>query len=410
MKRVLYLTYDGLTDPLGQSQILPYLTGLAKEGFTIDILSCEKPLAFSLRSKDVKDLLEKYDIHWEYLVYHKSPPVFSTIWDLLLMKRRAQSLCSLKEYSIIHCRSYLPALVGVGIKKKKQIKVIFDMRGFWADERIEGKIWDIKNPLYNLIYRFLKNREKMLLRKSDHIITLTEKARELIEKGAIGSTTNTPLTSIPCCVDLNLFDIDIITPELITTERESLNIPKKAFVVGYIGSIGTWYMLDEMMDFFSCLLEVKSDAIFLFITRESSDRILDVASKKGVPHQQLRITASERADIPKHIAIFDVSIFFIKPTFSKKASSPTKHAEAMAMGIPVVCNSGIGDTDSIIEMYNCGWLASEFTRFTYQEICQKVLNPTKSTLMIRKGAEEFYSLERGINLYKHVYHSILEKK
>ena len=42
-KNILYLSYDGMTDPLGQSQVLPYLIGLTKEGFTFHIISFEKP-------------------------------------------------------------------------------------------------------------------------------------------------------------------------------------------------------------------------------------------------------------------------------------------------------------------------------------------------------------------------------
>ena len=37
----LFITYDGLLDPLGQSQILPYLKIIAKE-YPINVLSFEK--------------------------------------------------------------------------------------------------------------------------------------------------------------------------------------------------------------------------------------------------------------------------------------------------------------------------------------------------------------------------------
>ena len=53
--KVLYITYDGLTDPLGQSQILPYLTKIANKNIYIDILSFEKKLIFSAVSKKIKE-------------------------------------------------------------------------------------------------------------------------------------------------------------------------------------------------------------------------------------------------------------------------------------------------------------------------------------------------------------------
>ena len=42
MKHVLYLSYDGMTDPLGQSQVLPYIIGLSQEGFQFTLISFEK--------------------------------------------------------------------------------------------------------------------------------------------------------------------------------------------------------------------------------------------------------------------------------------------------------------------------------------------------------------------------------
>ena len=43
MKRALYITYDGLLDPLGQSQVQPYLCWLGQAGVRIWVLSFEKP-------------------------------------------------------------------------------------------------------------------------------------------------------------------------------------------------------------------------------------------------------------------------------------------------------------------------------------------------------------------------------
>ncbi len=62
-RKVLYITYDGLTDALGQSQILSYLSKLSKDN-EIFILSFEKKLNyqknFSLVTKSVTD----NGIHW----------------------------------------------------------------------------------------------------------------------------------------------------------------------------------------------------------------------------------------------------------------------------------------------------------------------------------------------------------
>ena len=54
MIKALYVSYDGLLDPLGQSQVLPYVEALAKS-HEITVLSFEK----NERSKDEINNLKK---------------------------------------------------------------------------------------------------------------------------------------------------------------------------------------------------------------------------------------------------------------------------------------------------------------------------------------------------------------
>ena len=82
IKNTLYLTYDGLTDPLGQSQILPYLLRLSEKGWNITVVSFEKPLRFKELQATVHEQCKTNGIHWIPKVYHKSPSVFSTLGDL----------------------------------------------------------------------------------------------------------------------------------------------------------------------------------------------------------------------------------------------------------------------------------------------------------------------------------------
>ena len=142
--RVLYISYDGLTDPLGQAQILPYLINLSKLNYEITILSTEKEDNFLKSNECVKKTCDSAGIRWEWIKYTKSPPVLSTISDVVRLRSRAVNLNKKTEFTIVHCRSYISALVGLYMKRKFGTKFLFDMRGFWADERVDGQIWNIK--------------------------------------------------------------------------------------------------------------------------------------------------------------------------------------------------------------------------------------------------------------------------
>src|ERR1700761_9608089 len=93
IKKILFISYDGMTDPLGQSQVIPYLSALTKYGYEFTILSCEKPERFTeANRKYVSSLLSAFPIKWEPIIYHKNPPVLSSVYDFFQMRKKAMHL------------------------------------------------------------------------------------------------------------------------------------------------------------------------------------------------------------------------------------------------------------------------------------------------------------------------------
>jgi len=73
IKNILFISYDGMTDPLGQSQVIPYLTSLTKFGYTFTILSCDKPEKYAANREYVETLIAPFPIKWVSIPYHKNP-------------------------------------------------------------------------------------------------------------------------------------------------------------------------------------------------------------------------------------------------------------------------------------------------------------------------------------------------
>lgn len=403
---ILYLSYDGMTDPLGQSQVIPYLIGLSERGYRFHLISFEKKNLFSKNKEIIDQKLRKHNIIWHPFIYTKNPPVISTLWDIYRMRRKVKTLLKTKEISIVHCRSYIPALVGLWMKKKFEVKFIFDMRGFWADERVDGNLWNLNNPFYKIIYRFFKNEEKKLLSNADYTVCLTENAVKEIRTWKEVEQCTIPIKVIPCCVDLKLFAPEKIGQRLQNDCRERLKINSDDFIVSYLGTIGTWYMLDEMLMFFKQLLKAKPHAKFLFVTHEDPKIINQKSKALNIPDEKIIITQSSRNDVPAFLSLSNISLFFIKPAYSKIASSPTKLAEIMAMGIPVICNSEVGDVEKIINEAKAGVtielkgnLNMEFGN-AIRTIDNLIKSDKKS---IRQYVTTNFSLEKGIELYEKIY-------
>ncbi|MES2620000.1 MAG: glycosyltransferase [Bacteroidota bacterium] len=407
MIQVLYISYDGMTDQLGQSQVIPYLKGLSKKGYQFTLLSFEKPERFKKYAVEISSLLKENNIEWVPLTYIKKPPVLSTMWDVHRMKRRAFQLHREKKFEIVHCRSYLSSLVGLQMKQKFQTKFIFDMRAFYADERVDGRIWNLDNPFYKFIYRFFKTKEKEFLKEADYVITLTQRARDIIHTWKEIPAQPIPIQVIPCCSDLELFSERSVDQQALQMLRHRFQLTGNEFVLTYLGSVGTWYMLNEMLDFFKCLLTILPQAKFLFITNDLPADILKKAEAMGISKDAFIISPAERKNVPTYLALSRWSIFFIQPYFSKTGSSPTKQGEIMGMGIPIVCNAGVGDVDSIVADTHSGYVLKDFSESTYKAAIEKMQKEELSKEQIREGAFKYYALEKGVGKYEEVYRRVL---
>ncbi len=402
---VLYISYDGMTDPLGQSQVIPYLEGLSKEGYVFTILSFEKKERFAKHSDEIAQRLKRSNIDWLPLSYTKSPPVLSTVWDVWRMKRKAFELHREKRFSIVHCRSYISSLVGIQLKQKLGLKFVFDMRGFYADERVDGGLWKLANPIYKLVHDYFKRKEKEFLSEADYTVSLTHKGKQIIHTWKEVKGQPVPVEVIPCCANLDLFSPAGVDQLFLSTLSRKFEIGKTEFILSYLGSLGTWYMPDEMMDFFYCLLQHRPDARFLFITQDTKASVIARAAGKNIPADRIIVAHAKHNEVPAYLALSTVAIFFIKPVFSKKASSPTKQGEIMGLGLPQICNSGVGDVDEIADE-KCGVLVHQFTANDYQSAISTLLAKTYDSGYIRQRAEDIYSLEQGVARYKKVYESI----
>ena len=157
--RILYLSYDGMTDSLGQSQVLNYLKFLAQRGYDISLISCEKPERYSEGKDAIMAICAAVGISWHPLLYTRKPPVLSTVYDLWRMWRKIQQLHRQKAYDIVHCRGYMTALLGLLARRKNQSQFLFDMRGFWIDEKIESGEWPQTKFPYRQVISYLRKKK-----------------------------------------------------------------------------------------------------------------------------------------------------------------------------------------------------------------------------------------------------------
>jgi len=403
-KHILYITYDGLTDFLGQSQVLPYILGLEEKGYRFSILSFEKPEKFDVNKNLIEELILNKNIKWYPKKYHKRFSILATLLDLIIGLAFIIRLRIKDKFHTAHCRSYIPSILGLLSKKLFNTGFIFDMRGFWADERIDGGLWNLKNPVFKMVYTFFKWIEKKCILNANYVVTLTQNSFEEMKEWKYVSS-KVKFKIIPCCADLNLFSSSCVKNDEIIRLKQKLSIENKT-VISYLGSIGTWYMIDEMFDYYKQFKQRFQDAVFLFITPEKESDIIKIAEKHQLSKDDIRVVKAHRVEVPYYLMLCQFSLFFIKPTYSKKSSSPTKLAEIMAMGVPVVCNGGVGDVEKQVLEAKAGVMIHSFDNASYDRSIsllksdlEKVFQKDISLQYVRDN----FSLKNGVQLYSEIY-------
>jgi glycosyltransferase involved in cell wall biosynthesis len=395
-KNSLYITFDGLSDPLGQSQILPYLCGIAANGYSITILSCEKNERLLKEKDTISGLIKDLPITWISINYNEEGGALSRLNYLRKLYRLAEKNIAEKNISLVHCRSYLPALLGLRLKTKYGVPFIFDMRGFWADERLDGGIWKKTNLIQGLFYSYFKKKEKQFLFQSKAIVSLTNAAVNELKKQFPEAKLNDKTKVIPCCTNTDLFD-----PRH-TASASLTGIRTGDHVIIYTGSIGTWYFTREMID---CMLvwQKQIPNLKLLIVTKDIQALQDVLRSYSTSEKELIVyTSSSYKEVPSFLALAKAAIFFIKPSYSKIASSPTKMAECWAMNLPIITNAGIGDNDLYFNTLKGGILLDRFTEENYKRALRDYLDldPGRN---YRSIALEHYNTETAVKIYSELY-------
>lgn len=403
---VLYLSFDGLTDPLGRSQILPYLMGLAELGHRIRVISLEKPGAFAKDAASVRETCSRAGIGWSPRPYRQGLPIISTLQNLAALRRASAALHRAEPVDLVHCRSDLPALAGLALKRRFGLPLLYDMRAFWADERVEGGAWPLSNPIYRAMSAYFKAKQRQLLAQADEMVTLSDNGRRAIAEMEVRPPER-PVTVIPCCADFDLFAPPSASGR--QEARSDLGLAGDDPLLVHVGSIGCNCLLGEMLDFFRVFRERHPAAQFLFLAPSGEEAIRAEANRRGV-EDALLVRSARREDVPRWIGAADLGIMFVRPGWAKRAASPTKLGEMLAMGLPVIANAGVGDVAHVLEQSGAGVAVESFDDETYRSAIRALERLDKSPEEIRQSARRWFDLRSGVELYDSIYRRLHNAK
>ena len=364
---ILYFSYDTIKNPIVKSQVLPILKELQKN---------QKTYLLSFENTNIKRINKKHYI----LRYNNSTlsKIFIFLYSIFFSIR----LCKKKKIKIVITRSYVPQIISLFVKYFTNIKIIFDIRGYWFDEKNDFK------SINFLVYKLLKIIEKFLYRKADRVITLSDLSKIYISRK---------------------FGIDIKNIKSVTTfaDIKKIKFIKKTksnvLRLAYIGSLTNSYDFLTTTKFLKRLNELTKKWNMTIFNIGEEDYFTNLIS--NYPELKSKIIYTNFLNKNKISFIlknFDVGLYFIHPTFSKTASCPTKLGEFLASGTPVITNPKIGDINNIIKNNKCGLIIDKKSIKNLQ--IKKILDLKNKKFHhnSRKTALKFFNFKKEFIKYKNL--------
>ncbi|MEB3308477.1 MAG: glycosyltransferase, partial [Cyanobacteriota bacterium] len=295
---------------------------------------------------------------------------------------------------LVHARSYVPAAIALLLHRLTGVPFIFDMRALWPEELITAGYLQRGS----LLHRALLALERRCLREASAVVSLTQAAVGYLQQQYPRELAGQRIAVIPTCADLQRFQL-------------AEPAPAAPLVIGCIGTVlSGWFLIDWLRAFFDAVARVDPSARFELISRDPPEAILSALHPASTWADRLHIQSASPADMPAIVQRHTASVMFFTGGLSKLGSSPTRMAEVLGCGRPVVANPGVGDVEQVIRHHRVGVLATGASPAEMDACVAELLALLKDPDLAsrcRRTAEQLFSLESGTAAYRQLYAEIL---
>ena len=396
MTPTLYLTRNGLLEPLGQSQVFSYLRGLSQE-HRITLITYEKDddWADTQRVAKLRAECERLGIRWLPQRFRPQPKVIAPALSMVRMVWLVAREVRRQRVRLIHARSYIPAAVALVVSRMTGVPFIFDMRALWPEELITaGRL-----RRGSMLHKAMVAAERACLRQAAAVVSLTNAAVAHLQRVYPEDLAGQTMVVIPTCADLDRF--------------VPARPPPATRVIGCLGTVlSGWFRLDWLAAFLAVAAKHDPALHFQLTTRDDPAQVRAAIGGDADLQARLSIAPSPSETVHQVIQGQMASVmFYAGGEISELGRSPTRMAEILGCGLPVVANEGVGDVAQIIREHRVGVLvrgsSQQEMAAAWGELEKLLADPDLAT-RCRRAAEAVFSLEAGTAAYSALYAKVLD--
>lgn len=396
----VFVSNNGLRDHIGQAQVLPYLLGLAARGHRMSVLSVEQTTDRGMAGLDISTL------NYQQMQRRTG---YGRLTDRLLaaprLASRLEGLVREVRPDILHCRSYMPLSGALNAARRYEAKLIFDMRGFWIDQRIEGGMWDPKGLTGRLLIRYFRALEERAYTEATAIVVLTHDAKTVVE--AHPTYRGARIAVIPCSVDHERFRVDLA---LRAATRAEFGLSDDTPVIVYLGSASPLYRMDLLYRFYDAVRARAPEVRLMLVGNHDPHEHARAAAKSGVKldPRSLICRRVPHHQVPAMLNAADLGISFIIGASSSLGVSATKVGEYLACGLPVAANTGIGDIQRIITEGENGMILADDSDAEIDRCAARFLSGfSLDRSGIKARSRDYFSMDTAVDTYDMLYRDLV---
>lgn len=364
-----YLSIDSIQEGVGASQIVPLIIGLSQQGKKISLTTFEK----SAPSIELVETLRSNGIHW-------TPQEFGQVGALGGLNRLRTIKRTIPKSDVIHGRSDIPTAAAVF--SNSDAPILWDVRSLWSDQRKQ-----IATPGWNAITaRAARLLETVSARNATAMTTLTAAVVPILEKR-----------------HRKLPKIRAVIPTCVQIEKFALSpLPLGQVTCLLSGTFNNYYDLNETK---RILDEIRKGLDLRVVWARGGEA---PSSTLGVGEDS--VISATYAEMPGLVssAHFGIAVCKQENLESLAAAVPTKIAEFLASGRPVIVSGNIGDLDLLVKQYRVGVVIEHGQDLSQIESqLRDLLSDPTTPDRCRALALEHFDMDKAVTTYMKIYEEML---
>jgi Glycosyl transferase 4-like domain len=417
---VLYISFDGVLQPLPFSQVVRVVAAIARRGWRYHLLSVERPAELEnleVRAA-VEETLREANVGWTRVA---APSMGSSRLALEALARvvaKALAITRREGIALVHARGYQSAIVARALKRLRGIPYVFDARGYWIEERARPGEWFSTAASYAMG----KWTEQVLFRGAEAVVTLTTLQALDVAAGLFGPPPRV-LEVIPTCADYDAFYLRDSRPAKPGAGRGGADAARPAVpdgirsqlagkvVIGVVGAFNATYFVDETLALARKAIERSATAHLLVLSSqiEQYGAALDAI---GVPRGRYTLAAPTQWEMPEWLQWIDWGMLLVPEIAANRAKMPTKLAEFFATGVRPVffgCNSDVADW---VRRAGSGHVLSGLDEAGLDGAARVIVDSPASFELLRTACEitaPHFSLTSGVERYHRLLATCLSR-